>query len=63
MARYLGNRNEKEVHDLENEKVGCKIKLIKPEHRFDIETLEEAKKYFAIGYDGCKWCMPLYHRK
>ena len=63
MARYLGNKNEKEVHDLENEKVGCKISQIKPEHKIPIATLEEAKKYFARGWDGCKWCLPQYHRK
>ena len=51
------------MHDLENEKVGCKISQIKPEHKIPIATLEEAKKYFARGWDGCKWCLPQYHRK
>lgn len=52
--RYLGNTNEKEVHDLLNEKEACNIDLIKPEHikMFDSLTTEHNKTF-----DNCAHCI------
>ncbi|WFB36811.1 hypothetical protein P3T73_03420 [Kiritimatiellota bacterium B12222] len=55
--RYLGNSNEKEVHDLENEAGVCQIdEIIQADHavRFNPDSLNEAKRN---GYDNCHWCI------
>ena len=56
MSRYLGNKNEMEVHDLQYKQTACQIEKIKPEHKvwFTPDTLEEAHKK---GYDNCHWCI------
>jgi hypothetical protein len=58
--RYLGNRNKKEVHDLDQEDVsasGCQIdEFIRAEHAvtFYPDTLGEAH---MRGYDNCAKCL------
>lgn len=54
--RYLGNRNTKEVHDLNNEQKMCQISKIKAGHivRFNPDSLTEAH---SKGYDNCHWCI------
>lgn len=54
--RYLGNKNNKEVHDLDNEKPSCQIKEIKDTNKvyFTPDTLEQSYKE---GYDNCAWCI------
>lgn len=54
--RYLGNKNTTEVHDLDNEKTGCKISEIKTEHivTFSPDTLDTAHRN---GYDNCAHCI------
>lgn len=54
MARWLGNSNKMEVHDLENERVNCQIDEIKPEHREPFRNHVLAR---AAGYDNCAWCI------
>ena len=54
MASYLGNSNTKEVHNLDQEKPGCKISQIKPEHRVTFTSLSEAR---GKGYDNCSHCI------
>lgn len=56
MARFLGNNNTMEVHDLNNVKAGCKIDEIKKEHKvtFIPDTKEKAK---SEGYDYCAHCI------
>ena len=62
MARYLANKNKKEIHDLENEKVGCKLKKIKPEHKVPLQTIEDVERWIEkFGYNGCIHCLPKYH--
>ena len=59
--RYLGNKNTKEVHDLDNEDTspsGCQIdEIIRAGHAvsFNPDTLEEAHRQ---GYDNCAKCLP-----
>lgn len=59
--RYLGNKNTKEVHDLDNEDTsssGCQIdEILRAGHgvRFNPNTLEEAHRH---GYDNCAKCLP-----
>lgn len=59
--RYLGNKNTKEVHDLDNEDTspsGCQIdEIFQAGHavRFNPDTLEEAHRH---GYDDCGKCLP-----
>jgi hypothetical protein len=54
MATYLGNSNEKEVHNLDNEKDDCNIAQIKPGHRVRFSSLPEAHRQ---GYDNCSHCI------
>ena len=54
VARYLGNMNTKEVHNLDNEKSGCEIAKIKPEHKRSFDSLPAAKN---AGYDNCAHCI------
>jgi len=59
--RYLGNKNTKEVHDLDNEDTsasGCQIdEIFRAGHavQFNPDTLEEAHRH---GYDNCGKCLP-----
>ena len=58
--RYLGNLNTLEVHDTSNEKGGCQLDEIKPEHRRWYDTLSEAKR--DRQYDNCYWCIGSSYR-
>lgn len=40
--RFLGNTNEKEVHDILKEKPKCNIDLIKPQHIKMFDSLDDA---------------------
>ena len=61
-ARYLGNRNKYEIHDLWNTKDGCQIEEIKPENRVEIETEKEvARLCRTTRWDGCHHCLRRYH--
>ena len=58
--RYLGNKNTKEVHDLDNEDTspaGCQInEILAAGHgvKFDPDTLSTAH---SQGYDNCAKCL------
>lgn len=58
--RYLGNKNSKEVHDLDNENTspsGCQInEIIRAGHAvfFTPDTLDQAHRE---GYDNCAKCL------
>lgn len=53
-ARYCANTSTKEVHDLENEKINCRINdIIRAGHDKPFHVLVEA---YIEGYDRCKWC-------
>jgi hypothetical protein len=57
--RYLGNSSpsKMEVHDLQNEKVGCQIdEIIAARHavKFIPDTLDEARRN---KYDNCAYCI------
>ena len=52
-TRLLGNAGSRELHDLDNEKPGCQIGEIRPDHRFFFQNEEQARK---LGYDFCAYC-------
>lgn len=55
--RYLGNTNQKEVHDLWNEKPQCQIdEILAAGHGvwFERDTLDQAH---LEGYDNGEWCI------
>ncbi|MCX4243941.1 Ada metal-binding domain-containing protein [Paraliomyxa miuraensis] len=52
MNRYLGNKNTKEFHDLNNETIGCQIAKIKD--RVYFSSPQQAKQ---AGYDPCAHCL------
>ena len=59
---FVYNKRTEEVHDLGNEDPRCHIADITPEHRenlakFPKKELESGEK------DGCRWCLPQYHRR
>ena len=52
---YCGNKNKKEVHDLDNEQANCQIiEIIAASNDLPFNTLEEAH---AAGYDNCHYCL------
>lgn len=56
--QYLGNKNNKEVHDLDNEDTagnGCQInEIIRAGNDVPLTTLAAAH---AAGYDNCAKCL------
>src|SRR5690606_4569542 len=52
-TRLLGNSGSRELHDLDNEKPQCQIAEIRPDHRFYLQSEEQARK---LGYDFCAFC-------
>lgn len=53
--RYLANANEKEVHDLDNEKTQCQIdKIIAAGHDRPYSSLDAAHR---DGFDNCAYCI------
>ena len=59
---YLANSNTKEIHDLNKTKENCQINEIKDEHKIELESIEEVKRYIQeSNYNGCAWCLPQYH--
>lgn len=59
---FIYNKNTNEVHDLGNETPSCNIAKITNEHREDLK--EFPKKELESGKkDGCRWCLPQYHRE
>lgn len=58
--RFVGNKNKKEVHDLDNEKTGpneCQIdEIIRAGNAvtFNPDTLSQAH---SQGYDNCAYCI------
>lgn len=55
VKRYLGNTHNAEVHDTNNEKVGCQLDEITPTHQRWYDSLSEAKADYA--YDNCAHCL------
>ena len=52
-TRLLGNSASRELHDLDNEKRGCRIAAMRPDHRVYFASETQAEK---IGYDFCVHC-------
>lgn len=52
-TRLLGNSGSRELHDLDNEKPGCQIAEIRPDHRFYFQSTGQAEE---LGYDFCAHC-------
>ena len=68
--RFLKNTNPVclEIHDLDNEQPQCQIEeIIKAGHAQHLEISDIRNLQIWITknpkYDGCKYCLPLYHRK
>ena len=54
---YLGNKHNKEVHNLRNETMACQIdKILIAGHGvgFKPDSLQQAH---TEGYDNCNWCI------
>lgn len=56
MAKYLGDNNKKQVHDLENIKDDCNTDEIKLVHKrnFIPDSFKQAN---LEGYASCAWCI------
>jgi hypothetical protein len=53
--KYLGNKNTKEVHDLDNEKTTCQIdEIISAGHDAPFNSLEVARNQ---KFDNCAHCI------
>lgn len=53
--KYLGNKDKKEVHDLEKEKPECRIdEIIHAEFDIAFRTIGDAHDQ---GYSDCPYCM------
>ena len=58
--RFLGNKNKKEVHDLDNEKTGaneCQINEIIAAGNATTFTPDTLKQADSEGYDNCAHCI------
>ncbi|MES9852191.1 MAG: hypothetical protein ABW170_10200 [Candidatus Thiodiazotropha sp. L084R] len=52
-SRLVGNSASRELHDTDNEKKGCRLAAIRPDHRVSFQDEAQAEK---IGYDFCAYC-------
>lgn len=53
--RYLGNRNKKEVHDLDQEETNCQIdEIIDAGNDQPYNSLQSARN---DGHDNCAYCL------
>jgi len=53
--KYLGNTHDREVHDLDEEKMACQIdEIIAADHDKPFRYLSDAH---AAGYDNCACCL------
>ena len=52
-TRFLGNSATRELHDLQNEKNGCRINQMRFDHMVNFKTIKMAQE---IGYDFCAYC-------
>lgn len=53
--KYLGNKDKKEVHNLEKEKPECRIdEIIKAEFDIAFRTIDDARDQ---GYSDCPYCI------
>jgi hypothetical protein len=53
--KYLGNRDNKEVHDLERETPECLIdKIMRADNEIAFRTIDDAHDQ---GYKDCPYCM------
>lgn len=52
-TRYLGNSATRELHDLNNEKTGCRIDKMRFDHMVNFKTIKMAE---GAGYDFCAYC-------
>lgn len=68
--RFIANTDSRhyEVHDLDNEKMGCQIDELMRGGNYKYlpgNTETDLVNWFKNNpqYDGCYWCLPKYHRK
>lgn len=54
MARFIGNKGKKEVHDSYNEKTNCQLSEILERRTFSPDTHAQAR---SEGYDNCHYCL------
>ena len=52
-TQFLGNSSTREFHDLAREQPACNIARIRPDHRFYLQSIGQARK---LGYDFCAKC-------
>ncbi len=52
-TRFLGNSATREIHDLQNEKNGCRINKMRFDHMVNFNTIKMAQE---VGYDFCAYC-------
>jgi len=52
-TQFLGNSSTREVHDLAREQPACNIARIRPDHRFYLQSIAQARR---LGYDFCAKC-------
>ena len=62
-VKYLLNTNKKEIHDLSNLTHLCNVTKIASDHRKYLNHIRRASGMMALGYDGCKHCLPKLHTK
>jgi hypothetical protein len=52
-TQFLGNSATRELHNLKNEKPGCQLAAMRPDHRVYFRNEAEAER---VGYDFCAYC-------
>ncbi len=62
MARYLANKQTREIHDLINATDACQINEIKGEHRLMVDDEDEVfHLIMEEGFNGCSYCLSEYN--
>ncbi|SJZ52533.1 hypothetical protein [Selenihalanaerobacter shriftii] len=56
-THYLADSNTKEIHDLSNPVMDCKLEKINKEYITFLQNNQELNEYLDEGYDGCPFCL------
>jgi len=62
-SHYLADNQTKEIHDLSNPVMDCKLEKINKEHLIFLQSNKELNEYLEKGYDGCPFCLRNHSRK
>lgn len=60
---YLADKDTKEIHDLSNPVMDCKLEEVDNNDLIFLQNSQELKEYLNDGYDGCPFCLRNHSQK